>query len=98
MVNGQTGTMESLNDLVNNKRSNMISALSSLYKKLVSGANEQEYKFENYKINFSNGILEVQGCIDEVKVTGLKYSDVYLGRKISNYGQFPYHWIESIIS
>ncbi|RRJ54688.1 hypothetical protein EHV15_34385 [Paenibacillus oralis] len=98
MVNGQTGSMELLSDLANDKRSNIISRLSILYKKLNSGAGEQDYKFENYHIVFRNGILEVHGCIDDVRVTGPKYSEVHLGRMISNYGQLPYYWIEGIIS
>lgn len=98
MAHGQTGILELLNDKVNEKRSNMIGALSNLYKKFEKSASgPQTHSFEKYTIVFSNGILEVHGCIDEVKVAGTKYSDVFLGSKITSYGQIPYHWMESYI-
>lgn len=95
MAYGQTGLLELLNDKDNEKRSNMIGALSTLYKTFeMSGVNSKVLSFENYTIIYRDGILEIVGCIDEVKVVGPKYSDVYLGGNITTYGQIPYRWIE----
>lgn len=97
MAYRETGGMDLLVEQVNDNRSNIISALSTLYKKLASGAVQQEYVYEKFKIVYQNGTLEVLGCVDSVKVTGPKYSDVHLGEMISNNGHVPYSWIEDFI-
>lgn len=95
MVNEQTSEMEQLDSPVNDRRSNIISLLSRVYKVFEAKYTVQEYTFENYKVIFMNGTLEIKGCIDEIIVSGRKYSDVVLGDKIRNHGHFPYHWIAS---
>ncbi|MFD1131255.1 MULTISPECIES: hypothetical protein [unclassified Paenibacillus] len=94
MVNKQTCQMEILDDSVNDIRSNIVHWLSELYKKISSlGKAEQEHKFENYKLVFRGGVMSIEGSSDVIEVSGDRYSDVRLGKKIRSYSHIPVEWI-----
>lgn len=93
MANRQTNQVELLDNPVNNIRSNIVHHLSTLYKTISLVGTNKEYSFENYKLTFQSGVMSLIGCIDEIKVTGNRYSDVRLGSNIKSYGHVPIEWI-----
>jgi hypothetical protein len=56
----------------------------------------QEFKFENYTLTFQSGLMTIEGCIDEIRVSGNRYSEVHLGGKIKSYGHVPIEWINTL--
>jgi hypothetical protein len=40
--------------------------------------------------------MTIEGCIDEIRVSGNRYSEVHLGGKIKSYGHVPIEWINTL--
>jgi hypothetical protein len=97
MVNRQTGEMESLNDRVNDTRTNLIQLISRLYKKLSYGQNNVELRYEDKILVYRDRVLELKGCIDVIRADGPTCSNVSLGQKIKSHGHVPHSWLVGLL-